>query len=87
MQYIVAIINALTAAKPYQYLMWGGWILILVSALSGIAGVAVVDEMRKSLILVGVVMVACGTVLAIVRAYFDAKNPPCLDDDDDPDPR
>lgn len=84
MQYIVAIITALTAAKPHQYLMWGGWILILVSALSGIAGVAVVDDMRKIVIAVGCGMVVCGTALAIVRTHFEDKHDHCDHDNDPP---
>ena len=84
MQYIVAIINALTAAKPYQYLMWGGWILILVSALSGFAGVAVVDDMRRIVIAVGCVMVVCGTALAIARTRYEDKHSYCDHDDDPP---
>lgn len=81
------LLAILANAKPAQYFMWGGWVLILVSALSGFGGVAVVDEMRRPLIILGSVMAFYGSGLAIYRAIVEdrkAQPPACNHDDSEP---
>lgn len=82
-----SLLTILTNIKPSQYFMWGGGLLALVSGLSGIGGVAVVDDMRQPLFWIGVVMAFYGSGLAIYRTMVEDKNkqpPACNHDDSEP---
>lgn len=88
MQYLAAIIQSLSSFRPHQMLLVAGVLLVALSGIAGIAGVVVVDDMRRFVGYAGVGMVILAIILAVVRAYFEAKGQPpvcnldCRDDDE-----
>lgn len=87
MQYIagffIALGDFIKKLTPHQHLMWVGSLILVLSGISGFAGVAVVDEMRMLLAYVGCAMMGVGSVMVAIHWYIEAKLPPRCDHDPD----